>query len=140
MLMMANYSINNIVTYNITLNNLTRGFTIKINSTQDGNIGYFELNQSSTDSFLSISLFNSQNSNNSKSITYTSLNQPINKTFAKITFSRSSSWNLFLNSTFDFTTNANRTFNYNLTLYLPQVGYSYTNSINAYDNTAIILL
>ena len=131
------YSINNIYPYNFTLDNKTTGYEILINNTQDGDIAYFEINQSLNSGFFSLLLLNSQQSNNTQLINYYGISPSVNTTYGEIDFTRSVSWSLIINSTFVFSSDVNRTFNFELKLFLPNNGYGFSKSITSYDYTTV---
>ena len=134
---MKNYSITNINYYKFTFNNQTQLNSIRINSTANGQIGYFIINQSLIDSNFSISLHDYQQFNQSSLITYETVDPTINETYAEIQFKQSSYWNLEINLTYDFSADVNSTFYLSLTLYLPESGYNFNKPDSIYDYTTV---
>ncbi len=130
-----NYAINQTIKYNFTLSNQTRGYAITLNSTINGQIGYFWLNQTLSSGNFSIFLIDSNDINRSSNIEYQNIPySALEGTLGEISFVRSMNWLLEINTTYNFQVlNKNKLFHLQLTVYLPSFGYSPTNPVSVYD-------
>ena len=128
-----NYSINNIEMYDFAFNYTYKIFTISFNSTKNNSIAYLEMNQSIIENYLSITPFDPLGRNSTFFLEY----YPVSlSTYAKLSLPLYGTWKLQFNSIFDFNSDLNKTFNFQLTLFFPSSGYNFDSAIDLYDYTS----
>jgi hypothetical protein len=136
-----NESEKDLFNYPFTFTNSTRSFSFNVNTTKQNQIIYFQLDNLDLKGEILVNLYGLNSINHTEDILLIGNNfKTSNFIYGEITLKIASSWQLIINSTYDFLNeNISRTFSSELTIFFPKSGYSFNSPVNIFDNQTRIL-